>query len=33
MKERNYKATVKINGKNPKDFIMTGKSCVEVKKL
>ena len=33
MEEKKYKATVKINGKEPEEFIMTGKSSIAVKKL
>ena len=33
MKEKRYKAIVKINGSESEEFIMTGKSSVAVKKL
>ena len=33
MKEKKYKAIVKIKGKKAEEFIMSGKSSVAVKKL
>ena len=33
MKEKKYKAIVKIKGKKTEEFIMSGKSSVAVKKL
>lgn len=33
MKEKKYKTTVKIDGSEPEQFIMTGKSSIAVKKL
>ena len=33
MKEKKYKTTVKIDGFEPEQFIMTGKSSIAVKKL